>query len=96
MHEQSEKERKRLLDLKRPQSQDRGYDADWRRVRAQYLGRNPWCCHPNCGRDAVEVDHIVAVKDAPHLRLSPSNLRGYCKPHHSARTARDQGFGRKG
>jgi 5-methylcytosine-specific restriction protein A len=50
------------------------------------------CSHPGCTAAATEADHIVAVALRPDLRLRWSNLRPFCKPHHSARTARDQSF----
>lgn len=89
----AERARKAKLDLARPKATERGYDADWRAVRRQYLRAHPRCSHPDCQQSATEVDHIQSVAARPDLRLSWSNLRGYCKPHHSARTARDQSFG---
>lgn len=77
-------------DAKRPSAPQRGYDADWRAVRRQYLAAHPVCSHEGCGERAVEVDHIQSVRDAPALRLRWSNLRGYCAEHHRARTMRDQ------
>ncbi len=93
--ETRERERKRILDLKRGSPAERGYDAAWRRVRSAFLTKFRICCSPGCGRDAVEVDHIKSVRERPDLRLSWSNLRPFCKFHHSQRTARDQGFGRR-
>ncbi|MCO5078975.1 MULTISPECIES: HNH endonuclease signature motif containing protein [Hyphomicrobiales] len=52
------------------------------------------CCQPGCTARATEVDHVISVRQRPDLRLSWSNLRPFCKPHHSARTAREQAFGR--
>lgn len=77
--------------------QQRGYDAAWQRVRLAHLAAEPLCrfCK-RMGRitAATEVDHIVSIREAPHLRLEDSNLRSLCKPCHSRRTARDQGFAR--
>lgn len=73
-------------------STQRGYGADWRRVRAAHLASEPHCrmCRAE-GRltAAREVDHIQAFHgvDDP-LRLADSNLRSLCIPHHRARTAR--------
>lgn len=53
---------------------------------------NPWCTVEGCGRAATDVDHIESIAQAPHRRLDRSNLRSFCHPHHSQRTARDQGF----
>lgn len=89
----SERKRKAAHDATRPKSGERGYDADWRAVRRQYLNAHPTCQHEGCTAAAVEVDHIQSVTARPDLRLSWSNLRGFCKHHHSQRTARDQSFG---
>jgi 5-methylcytosine-specific restriction endonuclease McrA len=43
---------------------------------------------------AIDVDHLLSVRQHPELRLTWSNLRSFCHSHHSARTARDQGFAR--
>ena len=86
--------RKAEADASRPSAAVRGYDAAWRRVRADFLKRHPWCRHPGCNKPATEADHVLSVAERPDLRLSWSNLRPFCKPHHSQRTARDQGFAR--
>lgn len=70
----------------------RGYDGEWRRLRARFLSVHPDCEHPGCREQAREVDHVLSVRTHPHLRLEWSNLRALCKPHHSQRTAREQGF----
>jgi 5-methylcytosine-specific restriction endonuclease McrA len=90
--EQAEARRKAYLDEHRPSPQARGYDAAWKRCRKLFIAANPTCCV--CGRPTEEVDHIKSVRDRPDLRLSWSNLRPYCTPHHSERTAREQGFAR--
>jgi 5-methylcytosine-specific restriction protein A len=63
-----------------------------------HLAQHPLCvvCQSE-GRitAATVVDHIVAIADAPHLRLEPSNHRSLCKRHHDQRTGRDQAWGRK-
>jgi 5-methylcytosine-specific restriction protein A len=92
---QSERERKRILDMKRPTADQRGYDAEWRRTRARFLQANPTCTHPGCVAKATEVHHVQRVTAAPHLRLVTTNLQGLCKRHHSAITAKEDGF-RKG
>lgn len=85
------------MDAARPSSGERGYDADWRAVRRQFLAAHPMCLGygrraGSCGAKATEVDHIVSVAQAPELRLRWSNLRPFCKPCHSARTAAEQGM----
>lgn len=73
---------------------ERGYDSKWRALRLKFIKVNPICCEHGCGRPTEEVDHIISVRERPDLRLAWKNLRPYCKSHHSARTARDQSFGR--
>ena len=72
---------------KRPSAQKQGYDAEWRRVRAQVLRDNPFCQF--CGAPAEQVDHIQRLSERPDLRLDPSNLRALCHSCHSKRTHRD-------
>jgi 5-methylcytosine-specific restriction enzyme A len=91
-----ERARKRAFDRTRPGARARGYDADWLPVRARVLQHSPLCCEPGCLEAATEVDHVQSVRDRPDLRLAEFNLRTFCKRHHSARTARDHGFARKG
>lgn len=91
----SEHERKAALDRQRPSSTERGYDKDWFRFRAKFLKAYPRCSEPGCTEPATQVDHIKSVREHPELRLVHTNCRSFCHPHHSARTARDQGFGRR-
>jgi 5-methylcytosine-specific restriction endonuclease McrA len=86
--------RKQSYERQRGTSTARGYDAAWRKLRSQFLQQHPACSHPGCTLPATDVDHIVSIRDRPDLRLDWSNLRPYCHAHHSARTARDQGWGR--
>lgn len=89
----AERKRKAALDAARPKSGERGYDADWRAVRRQYLVAHPTCQHDGCTAAAQEVHHIKSVTERPDLRLSWSNLSGLCRHHHSAITAKTQSFG---
>lgn len=72
----------------------RGYDAAWRKVRAEYLAEYPACCVHGCCAPATDVDHVVSIRDRPDLRLSWSNLRGMCHSHHATRTITEQGINR--
>ncbi len=70
----------------------RGYDRKWRRVRAAYLKRHPWCVV--CGEPATNVDHIVARVDGGSDKWD--NLQSLCHSDHSRKTAiSDGGFGNK-
>src|SRR5579864_6363920 len=66
---------------------ERGYDRDWRRLRAFKLSIDPFCqirlkgCH---GRIATEVHHVIPIRQRPDLRFEWSNLISSCKPCHSA------------
>jgi 5-methylcytosine-specific restriction endonuclease McrA len=90
----AERERRAVIDSHRPSSRERGYDAEWQRLRVRFLKAFPLCCAIGCGRLATDVDHIKPIRDRPDLRLDWSNLRPLCRSHHAARTAREQGFGR--
>lgn len=62
----------------------RGYNADWRRLRARYLAANPTCEGPGCARPASLVDHrrpIMGPNDPG--RLAWSNLQSLCQSCHS-------------
>lgn len=85
----------RAADQARGKTADRGYDATWRKLSALKLKRNPRCeirthCKGLIPDDAaVEVDHIIPIRERPDLRLSWSNLQSACKACHSAKTARE-------
>lgn len=72
--------------------QQRGYDAVWLRLRTLILQRDPMCrIRIACAdrsitqQTSTQVDHIVPLRVAPHLRLVPSNLQGCCGPCNTAK-----------
>jgi len=78
----------------------RGYGADWERVRDAHRIRSPFCVE--CQKEGVtrvmdEVDHIVPFKtlDDPK-RLDPNNLQSLCIEHHRRKQAGYPGGNRKG
>jgi 5-methylcytosine-specific restriction endonuclease McrA len=86
----------RNRDADRPCSTQRGYDHDWRRLRAQHLARHPLCVE--CEKQGIinagtadkpnHVDHIVRHNGIGcPLRLDPSNLQTLCHSCHSRKTA---------
>lgn len=82
-------------DARRGTSAQRGYDARWRKIRAQVLREELPC------RMCLDVGRTTAATEVDHIDGNPwnrarENLRPLCKSCHSSRTARDQGFGRKG
>lgn len=69
-------------DAARGTARQRGYDRDWQRLREEHLARHPACAE--CGATgAVDVDHVVPLREAPHRRLDPTNLRTLCRRHHN-------------
>jgi 5-methylcytosine-specific restriction protein A len=77
----------------RGNSTERGYGADWQRLRRVKLGQDPLCedCLENDRTTAAEeVHHIEKVVDEPALRLEMDNLMSLCKGCHSRRTSRGE------
>jgi 5-methylcytosine-specific restriction protein A len=72
---------------------ERGYDAKWRRIRAQYLKHHPVCCL--CGAPSEVPDHwplsrrqLLEAGD-PHPDAW-THLRPLCRSCHSRETNRNQ------
>lgn len=36
-----------------------------------------------CGTASVDVDRVQSIREAPHRRLDPTNLRTLCRLHHN-------------
>ncbi|GMA64747.1 hypothetical protein GCM10025859_51870 [Alicyclobacillus fastidiosus] len=86
------KEDIRRYDAERKSSAQRGYDSRWRKVRLAYLKKHPLCVE--CERQgritpATVVDHIVPHKGDKKLFWDSTNWQPMCKPHHDAKTARE-------
>jgi 5-methylcytosine-specific restriction enzyme A len=87
----------REYDKQRGTPTERGYDADWRKLRASWLREHP-LCEPCQKRGLVvpasHVDHVQSIREAPERRLDPTNLRSCCASCHMSKTAsQDGGFG---
>lgn len=72
------------------------YGRRWKAARARFLGQQPLCV--DCEAEgrmtlATEVDHQVRHRGDYTLFWDESNWRPRCKPHHSAKTAREVGLG---
>lgn len=79
-------------DERRGTAASRGYDRRWYRLRNQFIAENPLCkecLEKGIVRAADEVDHIIPIKVAPHLRLVKSNLQSLCKSCHAIKTWAD-------
>jgi 5-methylcytosine-specific restriction enzyme A len=74
----------------RQTARQRGYDRAWQRVRARHLKANPYCVA--CGAQAVDVDHIQSIRDAPSRRLDATNLQSLCANHHKIITNAHDGW----
>lgn len=73
-------------DARRGTSAQRGYDAEWRKVRDKFLADHPWCM--DCGAQS-EVAHHEHRKRAGGSD-NPGNLIALCRPCHSRRHAKTQ------
>lgn len=78
----------------RPNAGDRGYDAQWRKVRNMYAKRHPLCetCEAKGRVTPMQlVDHIIPLR-AGGARLDPRNLQSMCNPCHAEKTEKDRGL----
>lgn len=83
-----------IADRDRGSPSARGYGRQWRKVRAAVLADEPlcrMCAEQGTTMAATEVDHV----DGNSSNNDRANLRPLCKPCHSRRTLRDQGWGRR-
>lgn len=82
----------------RPSEKERGYDAQWRALRAAVLAAEPncrACAAQGIVRRAKMVDHIESIARRPELRLARTNLQPLCWPCHNGKTnRRDGGLGK--
>jgi 5-methylcytosine-specific restriction protein A len=81
-------------------SAERGYDADWQRLRASVLRERPICKQilpdgVRCLKPATQVHHVEPIRKAPHLRLVRENLDVACISCHSRITAKEMHEERK-
>jgi 5-methylcytosine-specific restriction enzyme A len=72
-----ERSHQRRRDAARGSAAERGYDAEWRKVRKAVLDRDGWICRW-CGQPAITVDHVTPLAQGG-LRLDPSNLVAACR-----------------
>ena len=77
---------------RRPSTHSRGYDWDWRRLRAVFLRNHPVCeiRHYCRGEPATDVDHIVPISQGG-ARLDETNLQAACRRCHNWKTKQQGG-----
>jgi 5-methylcytosine-specific restriction protein A len=76
---------------RRPSASSKGYDAQWRKTRQEFLRAYPVCQDERgCVAKATDVDHIDGEGPRGPRGHDWTNLRALCHSHHSKRTARDQ------
>lgn len=78
----------------RPNSYQRGYNRNWRRLRMLVLHRDPICKMANCHSPSTDADHIIPKAEGGDNSMS--NLQGLCHRCHSRKTVvEDGGFGKE-
>ena len=85
--EKHRKQEAQKYDRERGSAASRGYNARWRRVRAQILAEEPLCRRHFARGEivpAVEVHHI----DGDVTNLARENLEPLCKQCHARETAK--------
>ena len=68
---------RRTYERRRGTPGQRGYNAEWRRMRKVVLAAHPYC---ECGARATEVDHIKPLRQGG--THAPANLKAMCRPCH--------------
>lgn len=81
-------------DQSRGTSTQRGYNAQWRRLRQWWLNAHPLC--EECKKhgiltSATLVDHIIPHHGDSNLLYDPANLQSLCTPCHNRKTATEDG-----
>jgi 5-methylcytosine-specific restriction endonuclease McrA len=84
-HRPEESEKHRLADQYRDSPGRRGYDAEWQRVRDEYLRQQPAC--ERCRKPAEMVHHRLPIR-AGGARLEAANLESLCQKCHQRTHAR--------
>ena len=69
-------------DRTRPSAAARLYGREWRKARAEFLQRHPYCMHNGCDRPATVVHHTIPHKGNPRLFWNRALWLPVCKPCH--------------
>lgn len=66
------------------------HSATWRRIRLEFLFKNPFCV--KCGDPAKIVDHIIPHRGQESLFYDETNLQSLCWKCHSAKTLAENDY----
>jgi 5-methylcytosine-specific restriction protein A len=71
------------------------YGRKWQREAKRFKAMHPWCvlCPPSRRSLATVVDHVIPHRGDYDLFWDESNWAPACAPCHSAKTAREVGWG---
>ena len=86
-------ERNRAYDDTRKNASQRGYDAEWRKIRMAFLKQNPlcvMCMEEGKTTPATVVDHIIPHRGDKRLFYDVENYQALCKRHHDLKTRSGQ------
>lgn len=83
---EAKRQRDRRHDARRPNSGQRGYNAEWRRKSREWLAYHPTCTM--CGGQASLVDHITPHRGDKALFWDWRNWQSLCAPCHNSRKQR--------
>lgn len=80
-------------DRQRGTASQRGYNADWRLARADFLAENPLCAE--CRKrgklePATRVDHVIPHRGDRRLFWDRSNWQSLCETCHNRKTAKGE------
>jgi 5-methylcytosine-specific restriction protein A len=73
-------------DARRGTAAERGYGADWQKVREKFLAEHPFC--DECGHPSEIAHHVIRRRDGGSD--DPRNLRPKCSRCHSRLHAKTQ------
>lgn len=81
--------------MARRNAAQRGYDHRWRKERAAFLARNPWCVNlgEGCTLIATLIDHVKPHKGDMALFWDRSNWQPLCDHCHNVHKARMESEG---
>lgn len=92
-------ERVRKRERWRGSRHERGYDAEWVALAAEYKksvkGRCEECARRGYLETCDAIDHMEPVADNPDRRLDRSNLDALCHKHHNGLKRRIEEYARK-